>query len=387
MSRKAKIVADRSMNTARVIAAVGLVLAGLTSVTAAERWYSTEQVERGRSVFQQHCASCHGEQAQGLARDWQKVDADGKYPPPPLNGTAHAWHHSLAVLRRTIREGNAKLGGQMQGFADHINAADMDAAIAYFQSFWPDQIYATWLQNNGPVTVAQAPTGEGASSDDRSRITEQLASRVPAASIGQPKDTPIGQLYEVKVGGRYVYLSGDGRYAVIGDMLDLTTGENLTERQRAGDRLALLKDFPDSDKVIFAAQGEERAALNVFTDTSCPYCRKLHAEVPTLQKAGVTVKYLPFPRSGNSGSGYSDLKAVWCADDRPAAMNIAKGITKGRLGDGNCDAASAVDRGYVLGQQAGITGTPAIILPDGGLQPGYLPAKRIIGLLGLAPTQ
>ena len=194
----------------------------------------------------------------------------------------------------------------------------------------------------------------------------------------------MAELYEVKAGSAYVYLSSDGRYALIGDMLDLTTGDNLTERRRAGDRLGLLKDFPDSDKVVFAAQGEERATVDVFTDTSCPYCRKLHAEVPQLRSAGVTVRYLPFPRGGNKGSGYADLKAVWCAEDRAAAMDIAKGTAQGSLGKGDCDAAAAVDRGYLLGQRVGITGTPAIVLPDGRLQPGYLPARQLLTLLGSA---
>jgi hypothetical protein len=94
-----------------VLSILGLPLAGLTPAMAAERWYSSEQVERGRTVFQEHCASCHGVRAQGVVEEWQKTGEDGKYPPPPLNGTAHAWRHSLAVLRRTIREGNAKLAG------------------------------------------------------------------------------------------------------------------------------------------------------------------------------------------------------------------------------------------------------------------------------------
>ena len=66
------------------------------------RWYTHEQVSRGKPLFAQHCAVCHGEWGQGLAEDWRKTDASGHYPPPPLNGTAHTWHHPTEVLLRTI---------------------------------------------------------------------------------------------------------------------------------------------------------------------------------------------------------------------------------------------------------------------------------------------
>jgi len=121
----------------------------------------------------------------------------------------------------------------------------------------------------------------------------------------------------------------------------------------------------------------------VFTDTSCPYCRKLHQEVPELQQAGVTVRYVAFPRSGLQGKAYRTMRAVWCAEDRRAAMDSAKGAGIGKLGSGDCTGVKAVDAGYGLGQKFGIRGTPAIVLPDGSIQPGYMPASRLLARLGL----
>jgi len=118
-------------------------------VAAAQRWYSSAQVERGASVFAQHCADCHGDSAQGLTEDWRTRLPDGSFPPPPLNGSAHAWHHPLAQLLDVINTGGIPYGGQMPPFEDQLSDDEKSAAIAYFQSFWNDEIYEAWLDRGG----------------------------------------------------------------------------------------------------------------------------------------------------------------------------------------------------------------------------------------------
>ncbi len=111
------------------------------------RWYSEAQVANGESLFLINCASCHKADASGT-KDWKSADSSGKYPPPPLNGSAHTWHHSMDVLQRTILRGGVELGGVMPSFSETLNNNDVDEVIAYFQSTWPDEIYATWLERN-----------------------------------------------------------------------------------------------------------------------------------------------------------------------------------------------------------------------------------------------
>lgn len=107
------------------------------------RIFDAATVKRGRIVYVQNCASCHGDHGEG-APDWHKPDASGKWPPPPLNGTGHAWHHPRAALVRTIREGTAGLGGNMPAWGDKLSDADINAVIAWFQQQWPDELYAAW---------------------------------------------------------------------------------------------------------------------------------------------------------------------------------------------------------------------------------------------------
>ncbi len=110
------------------------------------RWYTVSQVSNGESLFDAQCASCHGPLASGLADDWRKTDSAGNYPPPPLNGTAHAWHHPLVMLEKTVAEGGAEYGGLMPGFSASLTRGERLATIAYFQSLWPADIYAKWQE-------------------------------------------------------------------------------------------------------------------------------------------------------------------------------------------------------------------------------------------------
>lgn len=129
---------------------IGLITAiSLLSLNSAasERWYNKTIVENGNRLFQQYCAVCHGNNAEGTS-DWKKTDANGNYPPPPLNSSAHAWHHSIPQLARSIKEGGIKLGGVMPAFDNKLSDQDVLALIAYFQSKWPDQIYSVWAEQH-----------------------------------------------------------------------------------------------------------------------------------------------------------------------------------------------------------------------------------------------
>ena len=121
----------------------------VSSQTAVRRWYDSEQVVLGRGVFAQNCAVCHGAEAQGLVEDWRVKLDDGSFPPPPLNGSAHAWHHPREVLMQVIDQGGEEIGGKMPAFAGVLGRDEKLAAIAYFQSFWSEEIYQRWMKLDG----------------------------------------------------------------------------------------------------------------------------------------------------------------------------------------------------------------------------------------------
>ena len=112
--------------------------------TVGSRWYTAHGISRGAPIFARLCADCHGKKAQG-SFTWRQRGADGKFPPPPLNGTAHTWHHPIRALGSQIKFGAPGGSGTMPGFAQTLSDQDVIDLIAWFQDKWSDEIYANWL--------------------------------------------------------------------------------------------------------------------------------------------------------------------------------------------------------------------------------------------------
>ena len=108
------------------------------------RWYSKQQVETGSAIYEKNCSECHGAEAGGSVSNWKEKLQDGSFPPPPLDGSAHAWHHSRSVLLGVINDGGLAYGGKMPAFKNVLEKEEKLAAIAYFQNFWDDETYRQW---------------------------------------------------------------------------------------------------------------------------------------------------------------------------------------------------------------------------------------------------
>ena len=210
---------------------IGLLVLGIlpspTWAASSDRWYNSDQVKHGATVFAENCESCHGSNAESTA-DWRKQDAQGNYVPPPLDGSAHAWHHPMKLLRRTIQKGGKPVGGLMPAFENKLSAAEIDAAIAWFQAKWSDEIYASWASRNKDTGFQLLKPKESS----QNPLTELLRQRLPGVVIGEPQKTAVSGLYQAKVGDDFVYLFEQGHYAIIGELIDLKAGENLTRQEK-----------------------------------------------------------------------------------------------------------------------------------------------------------
>ena len=210
---------------------------------------------------------------------------------------------------------------------------------------------------------------------DKSKIetaTKNLKMMVPGLTDASVSFAPVPGLYEVVVGTDVLYVTQDGRYLIQGSIIDLETRENLTAPRVAQVAAEAIEALGEENMVIYEPK-ETKHTVTVFTDIDCGYCRKLHSQMDDYLAYGIRIRYLFYPRAGIQSESARKAEAVWCADDRNAAMTIAKTGQKVEMKD--CD--NPVSNHYALGEQMGIRGTPALILEDGEKLPGYVPPDRL----------
>lgn len=215
-------------------------------------------------------------------------------------------------------------------------------------------------------------------SEAEQSIRATLQSVQPDLPIESIAESPVPGLYQVQLrGGRQLYASADGQFLIQGYLFQFKDGQavNLTEQAQNQVVAKDINAIPVEEMVVFSPKSP-KTHITVFTDADCPYCQKLHNEVPELNRRGVEVRYLAFPRQGMGTHGADILASVWCAKDRQAAMGKAKASEK--LPAGTCD--NPVAKQYALGLSIGVQGTPAIILADGQMIPGYQPASQLAEL-------
>jgi thiol:disulfide interchange protein DsbC len=229
---------------------------------------------------------------------------------------------------------------------------------------------AAWAAE--PAAPAKA---SGAPSDPRARIVEKF----PGVKIEDIQPSPIPGMFAISIGADTAYVSTDGKYLISGDLYDVDTRINLTELGRSEARAKALAKLDERDMIIFAATHvEPKHTITVFTDVECGYCRKLHSEIEELNRLGIRVRYVAYPRSGPNTPDWRKMENVWCAKDRKDAITQAK---QGREVKSPACGATPVAKQYQLGEDMGVTGTPAIFTESGGYIGGYLPPARMLAQL------
>lgn len=225
--------------------------------------------------------------------------------------------------------------------------------------------------------------GTGATAGEtEDAIAAKLSAAVPQLDITGVTESEVSGLYEVTSSNSgTVLVTEDGEYLFAGDLFRITPQgvTNLSEDKRLIERADTLQAFGMDGVISYPARGEEKASIAVFTDIDCPYCRKFHDEMAELNELGITVHYFGFPRSGPGTSSFNKYVSVWCSDDQKSAMDAAK---QGKdIDRKSCE--NPILAQYQLGQEVGVSGTPAIIMENGRVIPGYRPAEQLAEALGL----
>ena len=217
-------------------------------------------------------------------------------------------------------------------------------------------------------------TVSAAEVDNAEKLKQALAKSMPNVQATRISATPVEGLYEVIVGSQVVYMSVDARYMIEGDLFDLKTKRNVSEEAKSVIRLAAIEKLGPDNMLVYKPE-KVKNTITVVTDIDCPYCRRLHNEIPDYMKNEVQVRYIFMPLKGAA-----DMKktvSVWCSDNQQTALDTAK--SGGKVEDKTCD--NPINDHLALARELGVRGTPAILLEDGRLLPGYVPVDKLVAEL------
>ncbi len=227
------------------------------------------------------------------------------------------------------------------------------------------------------LLAALPATAQTAASDNLEPGLERARAKAVATfNEVKPQDvqpTPVAGWFSISKGTLIAYISGDGKYLLQGDLIDIDNEISLTEVARNEARLKMMEAVPDEDTIIFAPK-EVKHVLSVFTDVDCPYCQRFHSQIDEYLAEGIEVRYFMYPRNGPGSEAWTKAEHVWCAADQQEALTLAK---LGREFESRSCDVSIINEHYALGQDIGLRGTPALVLEDGTLISGYVPPAEL----------
>ena len=228
------------------------------------------------------------------------------------------------------------------------------------------------------ATISSAPVAKN-ESQLQQMLAANLAKSGITAKITSVTATSMPNIYWVKAEGLPAFFTDvTGQYVVQGDIIKVggAKPEHISANLQAQDAKASLASIDKKDMIIFPAKGQMKAAIYVFTDADCGYCRKFHSEINEINSLGIEVRYLPWPRSEQT---MPIMEKIWCSSDRKKALTDAKlGMP---INAPTCN--NPVRKIYELGANLGINGTPAVFDTEGHQLGGYVPPAELAQALNL----
>ena len=202
--------------------------------------------------------------------------------------------------------------------------------------------------------------------------------------------TPYNQqLIAINIGARSFFASKNGRYIYVGKVIDTQLNIDISEQLAQKSRLKKLAKFDESKQLIFPATGEELFAVTLFTDIDCGYCRRFHSNMAQYNALGIRVNYLMLPRAGKNSKSYDKTAAVLCSTNPQENMTLAM---QGHFSASsisvkkNCQ--DSLDQQMSLAAEFGISATPTMLLPNGGVIEGVLnPGQLLAQLKQITPNK
>ncbi|MDE0490701.1 DsbC family protein [Psychrobacter sp. A3] len=230
--------------------------------------------------------------------------------------------------------------------------------------------------NTGVVNSTQANTKTVSAASDAavvSALQENLKASGIEETILSAVPTDMDGIYWATAEGLPSFFTDkSGKHIIQGQIIAVGDGApvDISAALVANTAQKALQAVDKDELIIYPAKGETKAVVYSFTDADCPYCTKLHEEMADINARGIEVRYLAWPRSQAS---VPKMEAIWCSQDRHAAMNQAK--MGANVQAPSCE--NPVAAHMALGARLGVRGTPAIFTESGQQIGGYLPAEQL----------
>lgn len=212
-------------------------------------------------------------------------------------------------------------------------------------------------------------------------IAAKIQAAIPQLPITQVSASRLPGFYEVELAnGERLFANPEADYFIAGDMFQITGNKlvNLSEAKRDEKRAEKIAAIDDGEKIIFTPENK-KATVTVFTDVDCGYCRRLHMHMAGYLKQGIEIQYLAYPRAGIGSNSYKKIVSAWCAENKQEALTKLKNGEE--IAQTTCD--NPVADQFRLGNELGVTGTPALVFESGRLYPGYVEPEHLAKLLGI----
>lgn len=228
-------------------------------------------------------------------------------------------------------------------------------------------------QSGAAATPQVAGNNNAAAAAAKADPRAAIVKKIDGLKLEDVRMTPVNGVFEITRGSDISYSSSDGRYVLVGDLIDVDADTNLTENRRRGIRTGIIGAIPENEMIVFSPKNP-KYTITVFTDIDCGYCRRLHSQIAEYNRLGISVRYLFYPRSGPNTESWHKAEAVWCSANRNDALTRAKNDEPVKAP--KCPA-GVIARDWELGHKLAVEGTPAILLPSGEMLPGYSPPAEL----------
>jgi len=183
--------------------------------------------------------------------------------------------------------------------------------------------------------------------------------------------------HEIIINKQIYYATNDGKYLIVGNVINLNTKESITENTKMNQRLSIIDSIDMKNFMIFKPKKTDHI-LTIFTDTSCPYCQKLHNEIPDLLENNIEIRYVLFSRNGNDVDAYHQLVSAWCSADK---LDALEDLFAGDILDDISNCENPIARNFDYAGSLSVEGTPTIFLEDGRIIPGYQNYENILAFI------